>query len=178
MDASIDFRLILALMNGRISNMLRRKISEDLSSAHIEISSEQWDVLHAISLSGTCTQQQLSEATSYSKTKMTRLLNALEEEGIIIRDKSRVDWRSNYIRVTRKGLEIYARAKVVALRSLQDSLQGLTHSEIYNAQKGLNQVLNNLKQMNIIKKQEEAEAEEALRKRREKLIRKLILHKR
>ena len=159
MDASIDFRLILALMNGRISNMLRRKISEDLSSAHIEISSEQWDVLHAISLSGTCTQQQLSEATSYSKTKMTRLLNALEEEGIIIRDKSRVDWRSNYIRVTRKGLEIYARAKVVA-------------------QKGLNQVLNNLKQMNIIKKQEEAEAEEALRKRREKLIRKLILHKR
>ena len=49
MDASIDFRLILALMNGRISNMLRRKISEDLSSAHIEISSEQWDVLHAIS---------------------------------------------------------------------------------------------------------------------------------
>jgi hypothetical protein len=66
----------------------------------------------------------------------------------------------------------------VALRSLQDSLQGLTHSEIYNAQKGLNQVLNNLKQMNIIKKQEEAEAEEALRKRREKLIRKLILHKR
>jgi hypothetical protein len=32
--------------------------------------------------------------------------------------------------------------------------------------------------MNIIKKQEEAEAEEALRKRREKLIRKLILHKR
>ncbi len=177
MDSTIDFRLILALMNGRISNMLRRKISEDLSSAHIEISSEQWDVIHAISLSSTCTQQQLCEATSYSKTKMTRLINSLEEADIVFRDKSNTDWRSNYIRVTHKGKEIYARAKVIALRSLQDSLQGLTHSEIYTAQKSLNQVLNNLLQMNITKKREEAEAEEALRKRREKLIRKLILHK-
>ena len=177
MDTSIDFRIILALMNGRISTMLRNKISEDLASARIGITSEQWDVLHAISLTDICTQQQLSEATSYSKSKMTRLLNDMADAGIIIRDKSRVDWRSNYIRITRKGLDIYDKAKVVALRSLQDSLQGLTHMEIFTAQKSLNQVLVNLRQINITKKKEEAEAEEALRKRREKLIRKLILHK-
>jgi DNA-binding MarR family transcriptional regulator len=177
MDASIDFQLILALMNGRISNMLRNKISEDLESAHIEITSEQWDVLLAISLTDTCTQQQLCKATSYNKSKMTRLLNDMADAGIIIRDKSRVDWRSNYIRITRKGGAIYDKAKVIALRSLQDSLQGLTHNEIYIAQKSLNQVLNNLRQISLNKKQEEAEIEEALRKRREKLIRKLILHK-
>ena len=91
MENSIDFRLVFSLINGKISTLFRKKISEDFKEAHLEITSEQWDVLLAISMTDTCTQQQLGEATSFSKTSISRLLDGLEEKGLIQRDKSRVD---------------------------------------------------------------------------------------
>ncbi len=178
MDYTIDFRLVFGLMNGRVSTLLRKKIADDFKEANLGITGEQWDVLLAISMRDTCTQQQISEATSFSKSTVTRLLDALEEDGIIIRDKSRTDWRSNYIRITRHGLEVYDKAKLIAEQSLKDALRGLTRMDTLIAQKSLNTVLKNLKELELNKKKEADEAELALKKRREKLINKLILHKR
>ena len=111
----------------------------------------------------------------FSKATMTRLLNTLEEKGIILRDKSRVDWRSNYIRITRLGEKIRERANFIAMQTLKDSLRGLSRQEIFIAQKSLKTVLSNLNEMN--RQKNVNEMEENIRKRREKLIRKLILHK-
>lgn len=177
MDTAIDYKLVLGLMNGRVSSSFRRKVNEDFHRAKVEITSEQWDVLLAISMQDICTQQQLSEATCYSKSTMTRLLNTLEEKGIILRDKSRTDWRSNYIRITRFGFQVYEKARTIALQSLQDTLHGLTHAEINATQNTLKTVLKNLQEINNEKKNEEIQAQKELQKRRAKLIRALIVHK-
>ena len=175
MDANIDFRIIFSLMNGKVSTLLKRRLNENFHHEKMEISSEQWDVLLAISMRDTCTKQQLSEATSFSKTTMTRILDSLENKGIILRSKTRVDWRSNYIRITRYGQTIRDKAKFIAVQTMKDSLRGLTREDVYVAQKSLNTVLENLKEMN--RKNEVNEAEDALRERRDKLLRRLMLHK-
>ena len=79
MDFNIDYRLVFALMNGKASAMIKRKLNEDFRKAGLELSSDQGDVLLAISMRDTATQQQLCEATSVSKTTMTRLLDNLED---------------------------------------------------------------------------------------------------
>ena len=162
-------------MNGRVSSMLKRRLNDDFKKNDLRISGEQWDVILAITLHNVCTQQDLCNATSFSKTTMTRLLNALEAKGIILRDKSRVDWRSNYIRITRLGEKIREKANFIAVQTLKDSLRGLSRQEIIISQNSLKTVLNNLNEMS--QKKNENEVEENIRKRREKLIRKLILHK-
>ena len=177
MDFAIDFKLVFGLLNGKVSTLVRKKISNDFKEASLEITSEQWDVILAVSMRDTCTQQQISEATSFSKTTVTRLLDILEEKGIILRDKSRTDWRSNYIRITRYGLSVYNHARLTAEQSLKDALRGLSRTEILTAQKCLNTILENLYELEYNKKKEADEAELALKKRREKLINKLILHK-
>lgn len=175
MDSNIDYRLVFALMNGKVSALLKRRLNENFHKDKLEISGDQWDVLLAISMRDTCTQQQLCEASSFSKSTMTRLLDSLENKDIIVRSKSRINWRSNYIRITRYGLTIRDKAKFIAVQTLKDSLRGLTKEDIYIAQKSLNTVLENLNELNRMSGIDDTE--KALRERRDKLLRRLILHK-
>lgn len=143
---SIDYRLIFALMNGKVSTALRRRLNEDFRTAGMEINGDQWDVLIAITQHDICTQQDLCNATSLSKTTMSRMIDTMEEMKIIERRKARVDFRNNYIRLTRKGLSIVSQAQAIAVRTLKESLRGLTKTDIITSQNSLNTVLNNLKE--------------------------------
>lgn len=145
MDSSIDYRLVFSLMNGKVSMALNRRLNENFKKAGIPISAEQWNVLLTLTMREVATQQQICEDTSFSKTTMTRLINQLEEKKILERFKSRVDWRSNYLRITKEGLAIRDQAQYVASKTLKSSLRGLTQEEITSAQKGLNTVMENLK---------------------------------
>ena len=56
---TIDYRLIFALMNGKVSNAFRKRMNEDFRAAGLEIRGDQLDVLLAINMSDLCTQQDL-----------------------------------------------------------------------------------------------------------------------
>ena len=88
-----------------------------------------------------------------------------------------MDWRANYIRITRKGQVVYNQTRLVAEQALKDILRGLTRNEIAIAQKSLSTIISNMKLLSMNKKREADEADLLLKKRRERLISKLILHK-
>lgn len=154
---TIDFRLVFALMNGKVSNALRHCLNRNFLASGININGDQWDVLMAITTTDLCTQQTLCDATSFSKATMTRIINSLEQSGILIRRKSRVDFRKNYITLTLKGQDLINRAQAVAVRTLKESLRGLTRTDIIIAQQSLHTVLDNLRH----KEQEQQEAQQA-----------------
>lgn len=161
-SVSIDYRLIFALMNGKVSTALRRRLNEDFRTAGIEISDDQWDVLMAISQQDICTQQDICNATTISKPTVSRIVNTLEEMKIVERRKARTDFRNNYITITRKGLEIANQAQAIAVRTLKESLRGLSKMDIMISQHSLNTVLENLQR----KKQQIAEAQTKEHQRR------------
>lgn len=141
---TIDYRLVFALMNGKVSNALRRRLNDDFLSAGININGDQWDVLIAVSSKDVCYQQDLCDATSFSKATMTRIINQLEEKGLLVRRKARVDYRNNYITLTLKGSHLVNRAQAVAIRTLTESLRGLSRIDISISQQSLKTVLDNL----------------------------------
>ena len=116
MDTSIDYRLVFALMNGKVADAFNRKLSENFAKAQVPLTAEQWNVLLTLSMREVATQQQICDDTSFSKATMTRLVDQLETEGILERFKARVDWRSNYLRMTRKGLVIRDKGLYIASR--------------------------------------------------------------
>ncbi|MBO4593324.1 MAG: MarR family transcriptional regulator [Bacteroidaceae bacterium] len=144
MNPAIDYRLIFALMNGKVSTALRRRLNADFLAAGIDISGDQWDVLMALQLKDVCTQQDLCNATSFSKPTMSRIINSLEEMKVVERRKARVDFRNNYITLTIKGLQLVDRAQSIAVRTLKESLRGLSKMDIVISQQSLNTVLENL----------------------------------
>lgn len=154
---TIDYRLVFALMNGKVSDALRRRLNEDFLAAGININGDQWDVLIAASNKDVCTQQDLCNATSFSKATMTRIINQLEEKGLLVRRKARVDYRNNYITLTIKGINLVNRAQTVAIRTLTESLRGLSRIDISISQQSLKTVLDNLQ-----KKEQELQHEQHL----------------
>ena len=86
---------------------------------------------------------------------MTRLLNQLEDMRVLERFKSRVDWRSNYLRITKEGLALRDQAQYIASKTLKSSLRGLTQEEIQISQKGLKTALENLNRQSEVAPPEE-----------------------
>ena len=144
METAIDYRLVFALMSGRVHMVLNRRLNKNFERAGVPLKVEQWDILLILQNRQIATQLQLGEATSMSKSTVNRLVNQLEEMRIVERFKSRVDWRSNYVRLTRRGIELCDKAGLVASKTLKDSLRGLSSTDISITQATLNAVMDNL----------------------------------
>ena len=170
---TIDYRLIFALMNGKVSTALRRRLNADFHTAGINITGDQWDVLMAISSRDICTQQDLCAATSFSKPTMTRIINALEEMRVVTRRKSRVDFRNNYITLTMAGIELVDHAQAIAVRTLKECLRGLSKIDILTSQQSLNIVLNNLNRKERQLAQEQSEQQHRISEANRKAIRRM-----
>lgn len=154
---SIDYRLIFALMNGKVSMALRRRLNHAFQAAGLEINGDQWDVLVAISQNDICTQQDLCASTSLSKPTVSRIISTLEEMKVVERRKARVDFRNNYISLTQKGMSIVDQAQAISVRTLKESLHGLSKSDIMTSQHSLNTVLKNLQEKEMQLAQEQVE---------------------
>ena len=64
----IDIRLIFAIMNGKVSSAINRKLQRNFSAAGISITPEQWTVMLHLAERDGVTQQQLSTAAPTPST--------------------------------------------------------------------------------------------------------------
>ena len=173
MTTSIDYRLIFALMNGKVSTALRKRLNADFLAAGIDITGDQWDVLMAISSRDLCTQHDLCKATSFSKSTMSRIISSLEEMHAVTRRKARVDFRNNYINLTVTGIQLVDHAQAIAVRTLKECLRGLSKADILTSQHSLNIVLENLRRQERQRTLEQSEQQRRLSEAHRKAVRRM-----
>ena len=70
---NFDIRLIFAILNGKVSAAINRKLSRNFRQNGLEITPEQWTVLIFLWEKDGVTQQELCNATFKDKPSMTRL---------------------------------------------------------------------------------------------------------
>ena len=73
---NFDIRLIFAILNGKVSAAINRKLYRNFRQNGLEISPEQWTVLIFLWEKDGVTQQELCNATFKDKPSMTRLEKA------------------------------------------------------------------------------------------------------
>ncbi len=139
----IDIRLIFAIMNGKVSSAMNRKLQKNFGAAHMNLTPEQWTVMLYLSGQDGVTQQQLCNAVYKDKPSMTRLIDALEREHIVERRPSDRDRRANNVHLTARGRIVKDKAQKVALITLREALAGLTMDEIRVCQSVLRRVFEN-----------------------------------
>lgn len=76
---------------------------------------------------------------------MTRLIDNMERQNLVVRIASKSDRRTNLIYLTRQGRELEDRARTVANRTLKEALAGLTIEELRISQEVLRKVFSNAK---------------------------------
>lgn len=94
---NFDIRLIFAILNGKVSAAINRKLYRNFRQNGLEISPEQWTVLIFLWEKDGVTQQELCNATFKDKPSMTRLIDNMERQHLVVRisDKKRSPHQSD-----------------------------------------------------------------------------------
>ncbi|MBR6285721.1 MAG: MarR family transcriptional regulator [Bacteroidaceae bacterium] len=142
---NFDIRLIFAILNGKVSAAINRKLNRNFRQNNIDITPEQWTVLIYLWEKDGVTQQELCNATYKDKPSMTRLIDNMERQDLVTRISSKSDRRINLIHLTKTGRELEEKSRYVANRTLKEALQGLSIDELNISQEVLRKVFTNTK---------------------------------
>lgn len=142
-SVNFDTRLIFALLNGKVSAAINRKLGRNFHEAGIDLTPEESIVLMFLTNEEGVTQSKLCESTFKDMSSMTRLLNRMERKQLVARRVSTDDRRAHLIYLTETGRQTQLSSQHVALRTLKQALQGLGLKEIQITQGVLRRVFEN-----------------------------------
>lgn len=141
-----DVTLIFAVLNGRVSAAINRRLATDFKEEGIDISPEQLTVLSLLWKKDRVTQQELCNITFKDKPNMTRLIDSLEEKGLAKRTTDQNDKRNNLIVLTPEGKAIEEEAFLVANATMRKALVNVTPQELAIGQNLLKKIFNNMQE--------------------------------
>lgn len=142
---NFDIRLIFAILNGKVSAAINRKLYRNFRQGNLEITPEQWTVLLFLWEKDGVTQQELCNATFKDKPSMTRLIDNMERQHLVVRISDKRDRRTNLIHLTRTGRELEHDARRIANTTLLEALRGLKIEELAVSQEVLRKIFDNIK---------------------------------
>lgn len=145
MELSIDLRLIFAILNGKVSAAINRKLLHNFADAGFDLTPASWTVLLYLAEQDGVSQQQLCTATYKDKPAMTRLITSMERSGYVHRHVNDDNRRANIITLTAKGRLMKQRAQRVADRTLKEALRGLAQDDLIISQEVLRRIFSNTK---------------------------------
>ena len=142
---SFDIQLIFAILNGKVSAAINRKLSRNFRQNGVDITPEQWTVLLFLWERDGVTQQELCNATFKDKPSMTRLIDNMERQHLVVLISDKKDRRTNLVHLTKTGRELEEKARFIANKTLKEALQGLTLEELKVSQDVLRKIFTNTK---------------------------------
>lgn len=144
-EFNFDIQLIFAILNGKVSAAINRKLYRNFRQNNLEISPEQWTVLLFLWEKDGVTQQELCNATFKDKPSMTRLIDNMERQHLVVRISDKKDRRTNLIHLTKTGREIEEKTRAIANQTLREALHGVNVEELKIIQEVLRKVFTNTK---------------------------------
>lgn len=140
---NLDIRLVFAILNGKVSTAINRKLSRKFRTNGLDITPEQWTVLIFLWEKDGVTQQELCNATFKDKPSMTRLIDNMERQHLVVRISDKKDRRTNLIHLTKDGKALEEQVRALANEALQEALTGVTNSELQVGQDLLRKIFAN-----------------------------------
>ena len=140
-----DIQLIFAILNGKVSTAISRKLHRNFRLNSIDITPEQWTILLSLWEKDGITQQELCNATFKDKPSMTRLIDNMEKQHLVVRISDKRDRRTNLVHLTKTGIELEGKAFVIANQTLKEALQEVSMEDLKIAQEVLKKIFMNTK---------------------------------
>lgn len=142
---NFDINLIFAILNGKVSAAINRKLYRNFRQNGLEISPEQWTVLLFLWEKDGVTQQELCNATFKDKPSMTRLIDNMERQHLVVRISDQRDRRTNLIHLTRSGRDLEDNARIIVNQTLEEALEGITVEQLDITQQVMKRIFHNIK---------------------------------
>jgi DNA-binding MarR family transcriptional regulator len=142
---NFDINLIFAILNGKVSAAINRKLYRNFRLNGLEMTPEQWTVMIYLWEKDGVAQQELCNATFKDKPSMTRLIDNMERQHLVVRISDKKDRRNNLIHLTKTGKDIEPQARIVVSKTLKEALQGIEVKDLQISQDVLKKIFLNIK---------------------------------
>ncbi|MGL5937826.1 MAG: MarR family winged helix-turn-helix transcriptional regulator, partial [Phocaeicola sp.] len=83
--------------------------------------------------------------TFKDKPSMTRLIDNMEKQHLVVRISDKNDRRTNLVHLTKTGKDLEEKARFIANKTLKEALKGITLDELTVSQKVLRKIFTNTK---------------------------------
>ena len=116
----------------------------DIELGKLGFTAAQWPILRAVADGGTPIAADLCRRLNYDTGSMTRMLNRLEEKGVIVREPAEDDRRIVRVRMTAAGRRIYPKLRDATLRVLNNLVAGFSATEVRRMHEQLRRMHSNM----------------------------------
>lgn len=130
----------------RVGKMVRAIAIQKFIKANYEITPEQFTVLAAILDHDGLYQRQIGALTLKDRPNITRIINILEDKGLVTRTPDVNKRKIFKINITDKGKIEYENALPTVLEHWQDSVNGVSDEELKSCLNVLNKIKENLEE--------------------------------
>jgi DNA-binding MarR family transcriptional regulator len=113
-------------------------------------SAAQWPILRAIADGDTPIAADLCRKLDYDTGSMTRMLNRLEDKGVLRREASKEDARTVRLRITATGHRIYPKLRDATIRVLNRMVAGFSEAEVKRAHELLSRMRSNMESVSDV----------------------------
>ena len=109
---------------------LKQFIAAKLRQMDVPLTPEQFILIDLLWNQGSMSQQQLADQMQKDKNSVTKLVDALERKGFVVRKQNRQDRRSNTLVLTEKAEGLKHGAKQKGISILDEMLVGISEEEL------------------------------------------------
>jgi len=138
LDDSFGYLINLA------AQRLKYELHQTFQVKGYDITPEQWAVLNRLWEEDGLSQVELAERTFKDKPGTTRILNLLEQKGIVVRHPDENDGRVLRVFLTKMGIDLKGKLIPCAQEVLMKSGKNLTKEELAQFKLTLHRILDNL----------------------------------
>lgn len=135
----------LGSIMGRVGRAMERAMSDRFRNAGLSLGLEHFIVLIHLGVEDGQSQQQLGEEAGRHKTSVTRAIDWLEKQNMVVRVPDQKDRRHKRVYLTNLGREMIETLKIHGQEQMQEAKKGIDPAEMEVCKKVLLQVYDNLK---------------------------------
>ncbi|MDD3273930.1 MAG: MarR family transcriptional regulator [Bacteroidales bacterium] len=140
--------MILNKQVGVYLNLVHCKFKQFMNSIFAEhgfnLTAEQFLVMDTLWDEGTMSQQEIADIILKDKNSVTKLIDALERKGLVVRVVGENDRRQKMIHLTEKAIEVKEAITKIALDSTDSIIKDIPREELINFVKVLNKMADNI----------------------------------
>ena len=130
-------------VRGEMLASIGKELAEDEELAPLEVSSAQYIILATLGKEGTQSTAELCKGISYDAGAMTRMVDRLEEKGLLRRQRDAADRRLFRLELTEAGNAALPRMRRISIRVTNRYLRGFTQDEARQLEGFLLRMLDN-----------------------------------
>ena len=109
---------------------LKQYLAAKLRKNDVPLTPEQFMLIDLLWTQGEMTQQQLADQLQKDKNSVTKLVDAIEKKGFVVRKQNPHDRRANTLVLTEKANELKPGAKQKGISILDQILEGISEDEL------------------------------------------------